>query len=34
MINWTVVLQLLSVALVGLAGPLIVVLLAFRGGNL
>lgn len=34
MINWTVILQLLSIAIVGLAGPAIVVLLALRGGNL
>ena len=33
-INWTVVLQLTSVGLIVVAGPIIVFILAARGGNL
>ena len=33
-VNWTVVLQLASVGLIVVAGPIIVFILAFRGGNL
>lgn len=33
-INWTVVLQLTSVGLIVVAGPVIVFILAARGGNL
>ncbi|MGD1849556.1 MAG: photosystem II reaction center protein Ycf12/Psb30 [Cyanophyceae cyanobacterium] len=33
-INWTVVLQLTSVGLIVVAGPVIVFILAFSGGNL
>jgi hypothetical protein len=33
-INWQVVFQLLMLAMVVIAGPVVVVLLAFRGGNL
>jgi hypothetical protein len=33
-INWIVVLQLTSVALIVLAGPAVIFLLAFRNGDL
>ncbi len=33
-INWTVVLQLASLGLIVVAGPVVVFILAFRGGNL
>ena len=33
-VNWTVVLQLASVGLIVVAGPIIVFILAARGGNL
>jgi hypothetical protein len=33
-INWQVVFQLMMLAMVVIAGPVVVVLLAFRGGNL
>jgi hypothetical protein len=33
-INWQVIFQLLMLAMVVIAGPVVVVLLAFRGGNL
>lgn len=32
MINWQTVLQIISIALVGLAGPLVIVAISFRGG--
>jgi hypothetical protein len=33
-INWEVILQLTSVALIVIAGPVVIFLLAFRNGNL
>jgi Photosystem II complex subunit Ycf12 len=33
-INWEVIFQLTSVALIILAGPIVIFLLAFRNGNL
>ncbi len=33
-INWEVIFQLLSVALIVIAGPAVIFLLAFRNGNL
>jgi hypothetical protein len=33
-INWEVIFQLLSVALIVLAGPAVIFVLAFRNGNL
>ncbi|MBD2694975.1 photosystem II reaction center protein Ycf12/Psb30 [Anabaena catenula] len=33
-INWEVVFQLTSVALIIIAGPVVIFLLAFRNGNL
>ncbi|AVH72389.1 MULTISPECIES: photosystem II reaction center protein Ycf12 [Nostoc] len=33
-INWEVIFQLLSVALIVIAGPVVIFLLAFRNGNL
>ncbi|MFM7406677.1 MAG: photosystem II reaction center protein Ycf12/Psb30 [Cuspidothrix sp.] len=33
-VNWEVVLQLGSVALIVLAGPVVIFVLAFRNGNL
>jgi hypothetical protein len=33
-INWEVIFQLVSVGLIMLAGPIVIFLLAFRGGNL
>lgn len=33
-INWLVIFQLTSVGLIAIAGPLVVAILAFRGGNL
>ncbi|MCC5635957.1 photosystem II reaction center protein Ycf12 [Nostoc sp. CHAB 5844] len=33
-INWEVIFQLLSVALIVIAGPAVIFVLAFRNGNL
>jgi len=33
MINWQTVAQIISIALIGLAGPAIIVALSFRSGN-
>jgi Photosystem II complex subunit Ycf12 len=33
-INWEVIFQLVSVALIMIAGPVVIFLLAFRGGNM
>ncbi|MBD2383878.1 photosystem II reaction center protein Ycf12/Psb30 [Cylindrospermum sp. FACHB-282] len=33
-INWEVVFQLLSIALIVIAGPAVIFVLAFRNGNL
>jgi hypothetical protein len=33
-INWEVIFQLVSVALIIIAGPVVIFLLAFRNGNL
>lgn len=33
-INWEVIFQLMSVALIVIAGPAVIFLLAFRNGNL
>jgi hypothetical protein len=34
MVNWQVIGQLLSVAVIGLLGPVVVILLALKKGNL
>ncbi|WP_373526739.1 photosystem II reaction center protein Ycf12/Psb30 [Nostoc sp.] len=33
-INWEVIFQLLSIALIVISGPLVIFVLAFRNGNL
>ncbi|MEC4819061.1 MAG: photosystem II reaction center protein Ycf12 [Scytonema sp. PMC 1069.18] len=33
-INWEVIFQLVSVSLIMIAGPVVIFLLAFRGGNM
>jgi hypothetical protein len=32
MINWQTVLQIISIALVGLAGPIVIIAISFKGG--